>query len=124
LADVVNRTEQPFLQVVYDVEVDRMVQGRACLLGDSAVVARPHAAAGSAKAADDAWALADALRAAPTVDDALAVYEPDRVQLGKTLLARTRSVGRRSQVTNSWNSDDPDIIFMLRADDDHTTTAR
>ncbi len=118
LAEVVARTEQPFLQVVYDVEVDTMVQGRACLLGDSAVVARPHAAAGSAKAADDAWALAGALRDASSVDEALAAYEPDRVALGKALLARTRAVGTRSQVNNNWQSDDPDIIFGLRAPGD------
>ena len=53
--------EQPFLQVVYDIEVPRMAFGRVCLLGDAAFVVRPHAAAGTAKAAADAWALADAL---------------------------------------------------------------
>ena len=56
-------TVQPFLQVVYDIEVPRMAFGRVCLIGDAAFVVRPHAAAGTAKAAADAWALADGDRA-------------------------------------------------------------
>ena len=63
IADVVVGVEQPFLQVIYDVEVPRMAFGRVCLIGDAAFVVRPHAAAGTAKAAADAWALAEALDA-------------------------------------------------------------
>mgnify|MGYP003353693331 CR=1 FL=1 len=35
--------------------------GRACIMGDAAFAARPHAAAGTAKAAEDAWVLVDEL---------------------------------------------------------------
>ena len=63
IARVVRSAAQPFLQVIYDVEVPRMAFGRVCLIGDAAFVARPHAAAGTAKAAADAWALAEALDA-------------------------------------------------------------
>ena len=35
--------------------------GRVALIGDAACAARPHAAAGTAKAAADGWALAAAL---------------------------------------------------------------
>ena len=55
---------EPFVQVVYDIGVPRMAFGRACLLGDAAFAVRPHAAAGTAKAAADGWALAAALTAA------------------------------------------------------------
>ena len=58
LAELVLATPQPFIQRVVDIEVPRMVSGRVCLLGDAAFVARPHAAAGTAKAVDDGWALA------------------------------------------------------------------
>ncbi len=91
-----------------------MAFGRACLLGDAAFVARPHAAAGTAKAADDAWALRDALAAHP--DDpaaALAAWEPGRLALGRGLLARTRAIGRRSQVDGTWRAGDPELIFGL-----------
>ena len=53
LAALVLSTPQPFIQRVVDVEVSRMVAGRMVLLGDAAFVARPHAAAGTAKAAAD-----------------------------------------------------------------------
>ncbi len=113
LAELVMRTEQPFLQVVYDVEVERMAFGRVCLIGDAAFSVRPHAAAGTAKAADDGWTLAAALDADGDVEAALKRWEPQQLKLGKDLLERTRRVGRRSQSDNSWAPGDPELIFGL-----------
>ncbi len=113
LASVVAATEQPFLQVIYDIEVDRIVFDRVCLLGDAAFAVRPHAAAGTAKAADDAWVLAQAFDQHDTIDGALAAFEPPQVRLGHELLERTRRIGFRSQVENSWTPGDPEFIFGL-----------
>jgi 2,6-dihydroxypyridine 3-monooxygenase len=33
--------------------------------------------------------------------------------LGRSLLARTRTIGRRSQFDNSWRAGDPELIFGL-----------
>ena len=49
----------PFFQPIYDVVSPRMVFGRVALAGDAAFVARPHAGAGTTKAALDAACLAD-----------------------------------------------------------------
>jgi 2,6-dihydroxypyridine 3-monooxygenase len=114
IAEVVLATEQPFLQVIHDVEAPRMAFGRTCLLGDAAWVVRPHAAAGTAKAAADGWALAEALAAHDTVPEALAAWEPGQVALGRQLLERTRRLGDRSQVTGTWQPSDPDVLFRLR----------
>jgi 2,6-dihydroxypyridine 3-monooxygenase len=114
IAEVVHAVENLFVQVVFDLEVPRMAFGRACLLGDAAFVARPHAAAGTAKAAEDAWTLRDALLAHP--DDpvgALAAWEPGQLALGRSLQARTRAIGRRSQVDGNWRPGDPELIFGL-----------
>ena len=105
---------QPFLQVVYDIEVPRMAFGRVCLIGDAAFVVRPHAAAGTAKAAADAWALAEALGRERDVPAALARWEPGQLALGGQLLERTRRIGRRSQVDGTWVPGDPELIFGLR----------
>lgn len=122
IAEVVGATTDLFVQVVYDVDVTQLVFGRTILLGDAAFAVRPHAAAGTAKAADDGWALADALTSASPgngtgdsswVTAALAAWEPDRLALGQDLLARTRRIGRRSQVDNSWTPGDPEFIFGL-----------
>jgi 2,6-dihydroxypyridine 3-monooxygenase len=118
VAEVVGRTEQPFVQVVYDLDIPGMSFGRTCLLGDAAFLGRPHAAAGTAKAADDAWALARALHGAGasgrTVADALAEYEASQVPVGRHLIERTARIGRRSQVDCDWVPGDPDLIFGLR----------
>ncbi len=114
LADAVVAVEQPFLQVVYDVEVDAMAFGRTCLVGDAGWVARPHAAAGTAKAAADGWALAGALTHASSIPEALVVFEREQLALGRQLVDRTRQIGTHSQVTNTWDPRNPKMIFGLR----------
>jgi 2,6-dihydroxypyridine 3-monooxygenase len=113
LAEVVLKARALFLQVVYDIEVERMAFDRVCLIGDAACVARPHAAAGTAKAAEDGWALAAALARADTIDRALADWEPRQVKLGRALVERARRIGRRSQVDNAWVPGDPELLFGL-----------
>jgi 2,6-dihydroxypyridine 3-monooxygenase len=114
IAEVVLAVENLFVQVVFDLEVPRMAFGRACILGDAAFVVRPHAAAGTAKAAEDAWTLRDSLAAHPNdLVAALAAWEPGQLALGRSLQARTRAIGRRSQVDGNWRAGDPDLIFGL-----------
>jgi len=114
VAEAVCAVDDPFLQVVYDVEIERMAFGRTCLIGDAGFVARPHMAAGTAKAAANAWALAEALAAHADVTAALRAWEPGQVDLGRQLVARTRRVGERSQHLGTWDATDPDLLFRLR----------
>jgi 2,6-dihydroxypyridine 3-monooxygenase len=114
VAEVVNATENPYLQVLSDVRSTRMAQGCVALIGDAACSARPHAAAGTAKAAADGWALAAAL--ADTGGDitaALNKWEPAQLQLSQCLMNRAIVMGGRSQVTNTWTPGDPDLRFGL-----------
>ena len=114
LAEVVTRIEEPFVQVVYDIEVPRMAFGRVCLIGDAAFGVRPHAAAGTAKAAEDGWVLAEELAAADgDVPTALAKWETRQLALGHDLLARTRDIGRRSQIDGDFIAGDPRLVFGL-----------
>ncbi|MGA7788132.1 MAG: FAD-dependent monooxygenase, partial [Xanthobacteraceae bacterium] len=53
IAAILERTT-PFFQPIYDVASPRMAFGRVALAGDAAFVARPHAGAGTTKAALDA----------------------------------------------------------------------
>ena len=106
-AEMIARTDEPFIQVVFDVEVPRMVFGRVALIGDAAFTARPHAAAGSAKAADDAWKLAEAVGACGgDVVEALKRWEPDQLALGRQVLARAREAGERLQ-HGHWRTGEP-----------------
>ncbi len=114
VAEVIARTTEPFVQVVYDIEVSRMVFGRTCLIGDAAFAVRPHAAAGTAKAAADGWALTQELAAAAgDVPAALASWERRQLALGGSLLARCRDIGDRSQFSGRFRPGDPRLIFGL-----------
>ena len=114
LAEVVERTERPFVQVISDIEVERMAFGRVCLLGDAAFALRPHAAAGTAKAAADAWALAEALAASDgDLAAALPRWERQQLAVGRAVLQRTRRNGDRSQFEGTWRPGDPELVFGL-----------
>jgi 2,6-dihydroxypyridine 3-monooxygenase len=114
IAEVVTSAAEPFVQAVYDIDVPRMALDRVCLIGDAAFAVRPHAAAGTAKAAADGWALAEELAAAAgDVPAALAAWERRQLLLGRQLLARTREIGDSSQFTGTFRPGDPRLIFGL-----------
>jgi 2,6-dihydroxypyridine 3-monooxygenase len=114
LAEMVHATDEPFLQVVFDIEVPRMAFGRVCLIGDAACALRPHIAAGTAKAAEAAWMLADAVESSGyDVPAALASWEPRVLELEHHAVDRTRKAGNSVQFDNSWTTGDP-IPFGLR----------
>ena len=114
IAEVVTGMAEPFVQAIYDLGVPRMAFGRTCLIGDAAFAVRPHAAAGTAKAADDAWALAEELTASGgDVPVALAAWERRQLSVGRALLARTRDIGDSSQFSGTFRPGDPKLIFGL-----------
>lgn len=115
ISEIISKTKEPFIQVVFDLAIPQMNFGHTCLLGDAANLARPHAAAGTAKAADDAWALGDALISSATVPEALEKYNRSQTAIGHQLITRTENIGRRSQFDNSWIPGDRDLIFGLKA---------
>ena len=92
--EVVEATRQPFAQAIRDLASDHMVAGRVVIIGDAAAIPRPHTAASTSKAAANALALADELQASPNeVIDALALWEPPQVALGKYLRQQGSQVG-------------------------------
>lgn len=85
-----------------------MAFGRVCIMGDAAFVARPHCAAGTAKAAEDAWQLGDALtETGNDVVAALKKWEERQLKCGSQLVARAREIGNRLQFENSWPVGEP-----------------
>ena len=108
LAELIERTAEPFVQAVFDIDVPRMAFGRVCLIGDAAFALRPHVAAGTAKAAEDAWRLGEAMAGAKSdVEAALRAWEPRQLELGRIALRRTREAGERAQFSNDWEVGDP-----------------
>ncbi len=75
--EIIRLIDEPILQPIYDLETPRMAFGRVAIIGDAAFVARPHVAAGVAKAADDAAALVAALDGSE-VEAGLRRFEAER----------------------------------------------
>jgi 2-polyprenyl-6-methoxyphenol hydroxylase-like FAD-dependent oxidoreductase len=96
-AEIVGLTREPFFQPIYDLESPQLVFGRVALLGDAAFVARPHVGMGVTKAAEDAMALADALREARDPASGLRDYERARREFGSKVVARARHLGAYMQ---------------------------
>jgi 2-polyprenyl-6-methoxyphenol hydroxylase-like FAD-dependent oxidoreductase len=100
LRAVIRLIDEPILQPIYDLATPRMAFGRIALIGDAAFVARPHVAAGVAKAADDAAALAATL-ADGDVAPALKRFEAARLPIGVHIIARARHLGAYLQATQT-----------------------
>ena len=114
IAAVVGATEHPFIQAVMDVESPCMAVGCVCLLGDAAFAARPHAAAGTAKAAENAWTLAETIEASERdVSGTLAAWSEHQTALGSKLVSRSREIGDGSQFRCDWQPGDPRHRFGL-----------
>jgi 2-polyprenyl-6-methoxyphenol hydroxylase-like FAD-dependent oxidoreductase len=98
---IVRLIDEPLLQPIYDMESPRMAFGRVAIVGDAAFVARPHVGAGVSKAADDAAALVDALRAEPDVFSALKRFEAARLKENYRIIEQARHLGAFLQATRT-----------------------
>jgi 2,6-dihydroxypyridine 3-monooxygenase len=108
LIELVLGTKEPFVQAIFDGLIPAMVFGRVCIMGDAAFAARPHCAAGTAKAAEDAWQLGDALtETGNEVAAALKRWEERQLRCGRQLVVRAREIGNRFQFENSWPVGEP-----------------
>jgi 2-polyprenyl-6-methoxyphenol hydroxylase-like FAD-dependent oxidoreductase len=98
---IVRLIHEPILQPIYDLASPHMAFGRVAILGDAAFVARPHVAAGVSKAADDAAALADALRDEMDVAGALSRFEASRLSENHRIIERARHLGAYLQASRT-----------------------
>lgn len=121
---VVAATRQPFIQAVVDVASPAMAVGRVCILGDAAFAARPHAAAGTAKAAENAWTLAGSIEAGGDLAGTLQRWSAHQTALGNSLLERTRHLGDGSQFRCDWRPGDPNHRFGLYEPGDSSNWTR
>jgi 2-polyprenyl-6-methoxyphenol hydroxylase-like FAD-dependent oxidoreductase len=96
-AEVLQKTAQPFLQPIFDLQSTQLAFGRITLLGDAAFVARPHVGMGVTKAGDDASALAAAIGSLGTTPAALKSFEALRLGLGTKVVERGRELGAYMQ---------------------------
>jgi 2,6-dihydroxypyridine 3-monooxygenase len=119
LAELIRRSAEPFIQVIVDLTVPRMAFGRTCLIGDAAFVLRPHIGVGTAKAADDAWQLGNALLGPTTrhIPLRLKAWEAQQLPVAQRAVQRTRVAGRRLQMDGTWRVGEPPPFGLYAAGD-------
>jgi len=97
--ELMEATDEPFVQPIRDLAVPRMVFGRAVLVGEAAFVVRPHTAAAAAKAAADGMMLGQALRDGDVnLTENLRRFEALQMQMGLHLRDYGIRVGNQSQL--------------------------
>ena len=98
LYDRVLQTDNPFVQVMLDMSVPSMYNGRIALVGDAAFLVRPHTASGTAKAYRDAISLAMNLQEYDTVDQALYHWNDQQTRHATALIMHGLQLAQRSQL--------------------------
>lgn len=112
--ELLHAAREPFVTVIADADVARMRVGRCVLIGDAAVTPRPHAAAGGAKAAADAWTLVAALTGADgDLDGALERWEAQQLAVGRAYLQKVRRMADALQHGGRFAPGDPANRFGL-----------
>ncbi len=113
-AEIVTAAAEPFVTVVGDADIESTVYGRVVLAGDAAVTPRPHAAAGAAKAAHDAWTLAEALAVLPADRErSLKSWEAKQLAVGRAYLDKVRAMAGRLQHGGDFPPGEPAFRFGL-----------
>ena len=109
-AEAICLTPQPYVQPIFDLQMANYVNGRVAVMGDAAAVARPHAAAGTTKALQDALAMHRAFSESGSVEEALRVYDTDRATQGRTMVSYARDVAQEHVI------EAPDWSAMMPTD--------
>lgn len=93
--ELVDLTEEIFVQAILDLKVPQMMFDRVILLGDAAFVPRPHTAASTAKAASNAVQLAQSIARHEHLQDALVEWEQSQLREGSLLTDWGIDMGNR-----------------------------
>jgi len=111
LSEIVCATPEIFLQAIHDYLAPKLVfHDSAVLLGDAGCILRPHTAAGTTKAAVNAWALADCLKDCGFhLTPALKKYNASMLELGRELVKVGVEIGTKSQFPNELSRNESNI---------------
>lgn len=90
---ILEKVEAPFFTPIYDHASPAMAKGNVAMVGDAAIVARPHIGAGVTKAAEDARAVAECLERSDNVPEGLANYNASRFEGGRKAYDRAQYLG-------------------------------
>lgn len=104
---MIQATEAPFIQGIFDSAPASYRQGPMLLMGDASALVRPHAGSGAIKAIQQAMDLADCLRTHPSLDTALDQWDAIAVGNGNQQVHLGQQLGQHMVTdTPDWQSMD------------------
>lgn len=99
--DIVAKTQNTYVQLIYTVAIPAYSQGRIALIGDAGMVAPPFTGSGVFKGYNNVKDLLDVLAANDTtVEEALQQWSEEQVKRGNRLLA----LGEQMEQAFIWSS--------------------
>ena len=86
-AEVVNKTQDSYIQVIYTLDLDSYRKDRMCLIGDAGIFVPPFTGSGVFKGYNNVKDLVNCLKENSNLEDALNQWSNMQLQSGKRLLA-------------------------------------
>ena len=101
-AEIVNKTSDSYIQVIYTLDLQSYYQDRMCLIGDAGMVVQPFTGSGVFKGYQNINDLITSMNDEPTLDSALSRWSNEQVQRGR----RLRALGEQMEKAFIWEQPD------------------
>ncbi len=98
-AEMVNKTNNSYIQVIYTMDLDHYYQDRMCLIGDAGIVVQPFTGSGVFKGYNNVKDLIICLKEKDSLEEALSSWNIKQLQTGKRLLA----LGEQMEKAYIWD---------------------
>jgi 2-polyprenyl-6-methoxyphenol hydroxylase-like FAD-dependent oxidoreductase len=105
-AEMVNKTKDSYIQVIYTLNLEDYYKDKMCLIGDAGMVIQPFTGSGVFKGYNNVKDLIYCLREHSSLDDALKQWGKKQLQTGKRLLA----LGEQMEKAYIWEQLDFAIV--------------
>jgi len=105
-AEIVNRTTDSYIQVIYTLDLESYYKDKMCLIGDAGIVVQPFTGSGVFKGYNNVKDLISEMKQVKSIDMALEQWSEKQVRSGKRLLA----LGKQMERAFIW--DQPDFATM------------
>ncbi len=101
IAEIITKTQQPFLQVIFDSIISQFTNQSICFLGDAAITLRPHSGSGAAHAIILAITLAKTFSSSD-LKNQLQIWNRERMADAKHQSILSQRIGNGLINTTNW----------------------
>ena len=106
LLDMIQKTKDSYIQVIYTLDLDDYYKDNMCLIGDAGMVVQPFTGSGVFKGYHNVKELINCLSEFKNPEDALDVWSKNQVLSGKKLL----TLGEQMEQAFIWEQPDFSIL--------------